>query len=69
LSKLSKQGNIPNSECSDLLVFDVPVAELIRLAIPQIVALLSHSNRSICKAGVDALLRLSEHGKQSNVLI
>ena len=35
-------------------------------AIPQIIVLLSESDLNICKAGIDALLKLSEQGKVKN---
>jgi hypothetical protein len=37
-------------------------------AIPQIIALLSHRESNVCRAGVDALSKLSEQGKVLNFL-
>ena len=51
-------------------VVDVLVAEFretIKLAIPQIIALLSDRELDVCRAGVDALLIFSEQGKVSKI--
>ena len=64
LAKLSEQG-IKFSEFSDLNIADVLVAEfreLIRPAIRQIIALLSHNEWEVREAGADALSKLSEQG-------
>ena len=53
----------------DLNVADVLVAEFresIRRAIPQIVSLLSYSERYVRIAGADALSKLSKEGKVLN---
>jgi hypothetical protein len=43
--------------------------ESIRLAIPQVIALLSHNDAYVCITGADALGKLSEQGTISNVLV
>lgn len=68
LSKLSEQGKI---KISDLNVIDLLVdmfRESIRHAIPEFIALLSHSELNVCEAGADALVKLSEQGTTSSFL-
>jgi hypothetical protein len=42
--------------------------EAMQPSIPQIIGLLSHSNKDVCKTGVNALAQLSEHCNISNFL-
>ena len=58
LSKLSKQGNIPNSEFSDMIVIDVPVAEFIAI-LSHSVPNLSHAEfRKAIQAGIPQIIAL-----------
>ena len=43
--------------------------ESIRSAIPQIISLLSDNTSYACKGGADSLVKLSEQGKVSDLLI
>jgi vesicle coat complex subunit len=43
--------------------------ESIGPAVPQVIALLSHNHEYVRRAGADALGKLSEQGKISNVLV
>jgi hypothetical protein len=64
LSKLSEQGkNIKYSSLALLMSSVAEFQESIGSAIPQIIAFLSDSNWGVCLAGANALLKLSEQGK------
>jgi HEAT repeat protein len=69
LSHLSEHGKMV--KLSDVALLMTAIAEfrpLIGPAIPEIIKLLKHTGWEVCRAGVDALLQLSEHGKMDNVL-
>jgi HEAT repeat protein len=64
LLKLSEQGkNIKYSSLALLMSSVAEFRESIVSTIPQIIAFLSDSNWGVCLAGADALLKLSEQGK------
>jgi hypothetical protein len=56
--------------CLELLMsIVVAFQEPIRLAFPQVLALLRDHDWNVCRVGADALEKLSEQGKISNVLV
>ena len=54
------------SDLNDADVFVDEFRESIKLAIPEIVSLLSNGDQNVRIAGADALSKLSEKGKVSN---
>ena len=50
------------------VLLDAEFRELVRVAIPQIIALISRRELNARRAGIDALSKLSEQGKASNFL-
>jgi HEAT repeat protein len=69
LAKLSEQGNISvQSSVASLMSVAAEFQESIRPSIPQIVDLLKDNDSSVCKAGEEALAKLSEQGNISPLL-
>jgi hypothetical protein len=66
LSKLSDHSKGVNFKLSDLISLIGFIAEFqmdIRTAVPMIIALLKDNDKSVQKASIDALSKLSEHSK------
>jgi hypothetical protein len=68
LSQLSEHGKMDNvSDVAFLMTIIAEFRPLIGPAIPEIIKLLKPTSWDVCRAGIDALLQLSEHGKIENV--
>ena len=50
------------------ILLDAEFRELVRHAIPQVIALLSHRELNVRRVGADALSKLSEQGNISSFL-